>query len=494
MRGRQPGGERVGKGHVPRARALGAVRPEGPARVAWRRQRARRVRHPEPLDALARQPRDAPVARATAHVHERERAARAPHQRQLGPPPGVVRSSARFRRRRRNRRDVQNRPLDVLSGGPERGAARFAQRRARSAAQTRRARDCHLVQHRLGARAASARAGRGGTRGERDEQERPVRVHGERRRGKRRVQQHGGGVQVVLRVDAERVRRRVLVSVPIERVARSIDRPAFRIAPRVFGRVVVAVAVAVVVDVVVSAPAEPVEPRGVPSALARPARASPRRRLDHHSHDVAHPRGGDGDERLLLRHVSEDARLLGLEVHQHEAPRAGSQDVRAALARAHQAGRAVRAHVLARERDAACAGSRPQRRSAVSVVFVSARVFVRVFVRVAREDQEAVRARQNARRGALPVAEVRRARGRGRRERVLQGARVRARSARRARRLRFAFDSSLSRARRGGGKDSPAAASPRDALHPERGSRFLAALLIRRRGVWFPVYVFATRA
>ena len=69
VRGRQPGRERVGKGHVPRARALGAVRPEGPARVARRRRRARRARHPEPLYAFARQPRDAPVARATAHVH-----------------------------------------------------------------------------------------------------------------------------------------------------------------------------------------------------------------------------------------------------------------------------------------------------------------------------------------------------------------------------------------------------------------------------------------
>ena len=45
-----------------------------------------------------------------------------------------------------------------------------------------------------------------------------MRVHGERRRGQRRVQQRGGGVQVVLRVDAGEVRRRVLLSVPIERV------------------------------------------------------------------------------------------------------------------------------------------------------------------------------------------------------------------------------------------------------------------------------------
>ena len=310
MRGRQPRREHVGERHVPRACALGAVRPEGPARIARRRRRAaffftlRRRHRPEALDALERQKRDAPVPRAVAHVHERERAARAPHQRELGPGRfrrGRVRPRLRLElrgepRELRDRRDVQNR---AFGARPDGGATRFAQRRARAAAQARRARDCHLVQHRLGRRRARrpARAGRGGTRGERDEQEIPVRARGERRGGQRRVQQRGRSVQVVLRVNAKRVRRRIA-----ERVVLliAVDRSAFRIRVRRPERLVVVVVVAV------SAPggSEPVEPPASAFSAARlgPRRLFPRRRLDGDRHDVAHPRGGDGDERLLLRH------------------------------------------------------------------------------------------------------------------------------------------------------------------------------------------------
>ena len=118
-----------------------------------------------------------------------------------------------------------------------------------------------------------------------------------------------------------------------------------------------------------------VEPRAFPRRSRVRARL-PAAPPDHHTTPSLTHAAVNG-RTPLLRHVSEDARLLGLEVHQHEAPRAGGQDVRAALARAH-----TRRRPCARtrpERDAARAGSRTPRRSAVSVVFVSAR---RVFVRV----------------------------------------------------------------------------------------------------------------